>query len=86
MAAATLLAEALELARKLGYAVREEYFGGAVGGHCLFAGKKWLLLDVTQSAEEQLTDAVDAIRGEPGASRLQMTPSLATMLQFSKAA
>ena len=86
MLTATLLAEALELARKLGYSVREEYLDGAGGGHCLFGGKKWLLLDVTQSTEEQLTDAVDAIRGEPGVSRLQMTPSLAATLQFSKAA
>ena len=49
MHAAALLAEALELARQFDYQIREEYLEGAGGGHCSFAGKKWLLLDVTQS-------------------------------------
>ena len=86
MHAAKLLAEALEAARQLGYVVREEYLDGAGGGHCLFGGKKWLLLDVTQSTDEQLTDAVDALRAEPGLQQSQFTPSLAAMLHFSKAA
>jgi hypothetical protein len=86
MHTAKLLAEALEVARALGYVVREEYLEGAGGGHCLFGGKKWLLLDVTQSTDEQLTDAVDALRAEPGLRRSRLTPSLAAMLQFSKAA
>jgi hypothetical protein len=86
MHSAALLAEALEAARKLGYVVREEYLDGAGGGHCLFGGKKWLLLDVTQSTDEQLTDAVDALRAEPGLQQSQLPPSLAAMMQFSKAA
>ena len=86
MHAAALLAEALEVARKLGYVVREEYLDGAGGGHCLFGGKKWLLLDVTQPTDEQLTDAIDALRAEPELEQSQCTPSLAAMLQFRQAA
>jgi hypothetical protein len=86
MHAAQLLAEATELARRLDYHIREEYLDGAGGGHCFFAGKKWLLLDVTQSSEEQLSDVIDALRIEPGASRLPITPSLARLLKLSKAA
>ena len=59
---AKLLAEATELARRLDYTVREEYLEGAGGGHCTFGGQKWLLLDVTQSVDEQLSDVADALR------------------------
>jgi hypothetical protein len=86
MHAANLLAEAVELARQLEYTVREEYLDGAGGGHCYFGGKKWLLLDVTQSTEEQLTDVVDALQAEAGVSCLSMTPKLGQLLQTRKAA
>jgi hypothetical protein len=86
MHAANLLAEAVELARQLEYTVREEYLDGAGGGHCYFSGKKWLLLDVTQSTEEQLTDVVDALQAEAGLSRLSMTPKMGQLLQTRKAA
>jgi hypothetical protein len=76
----------MELARQLDYQVREEYLDGAGGGHCFFSGKKWLLLDVTQSPEEQLSDVVDALRTESGVWRFQVTPPLAEMLQLTKAA
>ena len=86
MHSAALLAEALELARRLGYHVREEDLEGAGGGHCSFAGKKWLLLDVTQSPREQLADALDAVRGESGVDQHPVSPSLAGMLRESRKA
>jgi hypothetical protein len=76
----------MELARQLEYHVREEDLDGAGGGHCFFSGKKWLLLDVTQSPEEQLSDVVDALRTESGVWRFQVTPQLGEMLQLTKAA
>jgi len=57
-----MLAEAIALARKLGYQIREDQLEGAGGGHCLIQGRKWLLLDITQSADEQLRDVLDAVR------------------------
>jgi hypothetical protein len=81
-----LLAEATDLARQLEYTVREEYLEGAGGGHCSFGGKKWLLLDVTQSAEEQLNDVTDALRDETGVWRLAVSAPLAEMLQLTRAA
>ena len=86
MHVARLLAEAMELARQLQYTIREEYLDGAGGGHCYFGGKKWLLLDITQSSEEQLSDVSDALRAETGLWRLPITPSLARLLQVTKAA
>ncbi len=86
MPPAKLLAEAIELARKLDYQVREEYLEGAGGGHCTFAGKKWLLLDVTQSTEEQLSDAADALRSESAVGRQGISEPLAELLFAAKAA
>ena len=57
-----MLSEAIELARKLGYQIREDQLEGAGGGHCLIRGSKWLLLDITQSADERLHDVLDAVR------------------------
>lgn len=80
MHATALLAEALELVRQFDYQIREEDLDGAGGGHCSFAGKKWLLLDVTQSAREQLADALDALRCEPAARQRTISPQLADLL------
>lgn len=86
MNAAHLLAEATELARQLQFHVREEYLEGAGGGHCSFSGKKWLLLDVTQSPEEQLSDVVDALRQVDGVWQHPVSDALAETLQLTKAA
>jgi hypothetical protein len=86
MNAAALLAEALELARQFNYQIREEYLEGAGGGHCSFAGRKWLLLDVTQSAREQLSDALDALRCEPDIRRRPQSSQLAELLGVAKRA
>ena len=86
MRTATLLAEAAELARRLEYTLREEYLDGAGGGHCTFGGRKWLLLDVTQSVDEQLSVITDALRTDDAVWRLPVSPQLALMLKRSVAA
>ena len=40
-----LLEEALELARRAGYRVRQEWLEGCAGGACVIKGQKWLFLD-----------------------------------------
>jgi hypothetical protein len=86
MQTANLLAEAAELARRLDYTLREEYLDGAGGGHCFFGGRKWLLLDVTQSVDEQLSVITDALRIDDAVWRLPVSPQLALMLKRSLAA
>jgi hypothetical protein len=86
MQTAKLLAEAIDVARQLEYTVREEYLEGAGGGHCTFGGKKWLLLDVTQSMAEQLTDVMDALRSEPAVWQRSLSTDLGQMLEVRKAA
>jgi len=83
----SLLTEAVAIAGQLGFHIREEPLEGAGGGHCLIRGQKWLLLDLTQSREEQLRDVLDAIQSEPGWKALPISSALRNYLQpLSKAA
>jgi hypothetical protein len=81
-----MLNEALDTARRLGYEVRQDWLGGDGGGHCLVRGRKWLLLDVAQSADEQLDIVAEALRGEIGADRAVRSPELAKRLHLRTAA
>ena len=84
MHTAQLLSQALDLSRRAGYQIREETLEGAGGGHCLIRGQKWLLLDLTQSHQEQLNDVLDALRAE---SRLEDVPeTLVEYLRVPRAA
>ena len=76
-----MLSHAVELARQLGYQIREDYLEGAGGGHCLIHGRKWLLLDLTQSAHQQLDDVLDAVRNDPQLCQANIPPALTDALQ-----
>jgi hypothetical protein len=75
-----LLNEAVQAARHLGYEVRQDWLGGNGGGHCLVRGRKWLLLDVAQTVDEQLDIVTDALSGEAGAKQAITSPELAKRL------
>lgn len=79
MNAVNLLSLATETARAAGYEIREEVLDGAGGGHCVIRGKKCLLLDMTQSHRDQLSDVIDALRAEPELANLH--PLLAAKLE-----
>jgi hypothetical protein len=81
-----LLNEAVDTARRLGYEVRQDWLGGNGGGHCLVRGRKWLLIDIAQSAEEQLEVVAEALRSESGANRLIRSPELAERLDVRSVA
>jgi hypothetical protein len=81
-----VLDEAVAAARRLGYEVRLDWLGGNGGGHCLVRGRKWLLLDLAQSAEEQLEVVIDALRGESGVTQSSLSAPLAERLQLQAAA
>ncbi|MCC7474319.1 MAG: hypothetical protein IT425_02895 [Pirellulales bacterium] len=86
MPTVTILKEALDVARRLGYEVRQDWLDGNGGGHCLVRGRKWLLLDVAQSADEQLDIVAGALREEQGLERTIHSPELAKRLHVSAAA
>jgi hypothetical protein len=81
-----MLNEAVDTARRLGYEVRQDWLGGNGGGHCIVRGRKWLLLDVAQSPDEQLDVVADALRSENGAGRAVRSKELAALLQLRSVA
>jgi hypothetical protein len=81
-----LLNEAVDTARRLGYEVRQDWLGGNGGGHCLVRGRKWLLLDVAQTVDEQLDVVTEALRSEAGAAKAIRSPELAKRLNARSAA
>jgi hypothetical protein len=54
-----------ELAEAAGYTVRLEWLGGAGGGACQFAGRKWIFIDLSLSVVEQLDQITAALRDDP---------------------
>jgi hypothetical protein len=80
-----LLNEALDVARRVGYEVRQDWLGGNGGGHCLVRGRKWLLLDLAQTAGEQLEVVTDALRGDVGAQDEVRSRELADRLRLRAA-
>jgi hypothetical protein len=81
-----LLKEAVEAAQQLGYEVRQDWLGGNGGGHCLVRGRKWVLLDLAQTPDEQLDVLADALRGETGAARVVKSRELAARLNVRSVA
>ena len=81
-----LLSEAITVAQGTGYQIREEALEGAGGGHCLIRGQKWLLLDLTQSHQEQLNDVLDALRCELDLPWDSLPQALVVHLKLPKAA
>ena len=57
-----LLAQALDVAESLGYGIRHEWLGGATGGVCEIAGKRWLFVDLALNPIEQLDQVTEALR------------------------
>lgn len=59
-----LLDQAIALAGRLGYRVRQEWLGGSGGGGCEIRGEKWLFVDLAQTPAEQFTQVLEALRTE----------------------
>ena len=81
-----LLEQALDLAGRLGYQIRQEWLGGTGGGGCELAGRKILFLDLALGPIEQLEQVLDALRGQPDALRLPMPHQLRDLLAVRKSA
>ena len=86
MHTAQLLSQAIDLSRRAGFRIREESLEGAGGGHCLIRGQKWLLLDLTQTQKEQLSDVLDALRSEPQLELADVPETLVEYLRVPRAA
>src|SRR3954447_25321968 len=71
-----LLEQALELARRSGYRVRQEWLEGSAGGACTIGGQKWLFLDPARPRQEQLGEVLDALWGDPDVTAIDVSAEL----------
>jgi hypothetical protein len=60
-----LLAEAAQVARDLGYTVREEPLGDLLGGRCELGGAVQVLLNLEHPAAERLDRLLRALADDP---------------------
>jgi hypothetical protein len=81
-----MLEQALDLAARLGYAVRQEWLAGAGGGGCELKGRKLFFLDLDLGPDEQLQQVLETLRREPAAPGLPMPQELGELLQVRKIA
>ena len=81
-----LLQQAVDLAERLGYKVRQEWLGGSGGGGCELYGRKVLFLDLATGPEDQFDQVLDTLRHEPDAAALPMAYQLRELLKPRKTA
>ena len=60
-----MLEQALDLAKRLGYTIRQEGLAGRGGGGCELKGRKLFFLDLDLGPAEQLEEALETLRREP---------------------
>jgi hypothetical protein len=86
MHAVELLDQAIDLAKQLGYSVRQDFFAGCGGGGCELKGRKFLFLDLDLTPDEQLEQVALALRNEPTAAAFPLSRELAELLKVRRIA
>ena len=81
-----MLEQALDLAVRLGYTVRQEWLAGSGGGGCELKGRKLFFLDLDLGPDEQLEQVLETLRREPDAVTLPMPQELRELLKVRKSA
>jgi hypothetical protein len=81
-----ILEQALDLAVRLGYTVRQECFAGSGGGACQLKGRKILFVDLDLGPAEQLDQVATALQHEPITATLPISRELGELLKVRKIA
>lgn len=81
-----MLEQALDLATRFGYTIRQECLAGCGGGGCELKGQKLFFLDLDLAPDEQLEQMLETLRREPEAVNLSMPHELQDMLKVRKIA
>jgi hypothetical protein len=81
-----ILEQALDLASRLGYTIRQELLAGNGGGGCELKGRKLFFLDLDLAPDEQLEQVLNTLRREPEAVNLPMPHELRERLKVRKVA
>ena len=81
-----MLREAVSLAKRAGYGVREEWLDGIGGGSCEVNGRKSIFIDLTLSPADQLDQILEALRHDPAVITRPMPHQLRHCLELRKSA
>jgi hypothetical protein len=81
-----ILEQALDLASRLGYTIRQESLAGNGGGGCELKGRKLFFLDLDLAPDEQLEQVLHTLRREPEAVNLPMPHELRERLKVRRIA
>ncbi|MFH1264819.1 MAG: hypothetical protein ABIK89_03785 [Planctomycetota bacterium] len=81
-----LLEEAITLAEKAGYQVRQEWLGGNGGGDCEIKGQRWIFLDLAVGPLDHLELVLQVLQREPNAVSMRMPHELRDLLALRKSA
>jgi hypothetical protein len=81
-----LLEEAIALAERLGYHVRQEWLGESGGGACQIKGRKSIFLDLAVGPLDQLEQVVATLRSEPDALAVPISNALRELFRVRKSA
>ena len=83
---AQLLQEAVRLAGRLGYEIRQDWLGGGSGGACEIRGRKLMFIDLAVDIEEQLEQVVDGLRHDARIYAVPLSSAMQELLGVRKAA
>ncbi|MEN6451957.1 MAG: hypothetical protein ABFC96_15825 [Thermoguttaceae bacterium] len=75
-----LLEQAMELAARLGYTIRQDSMAGH-GGYCELKGKKLFFLDLDLGPDDQLEQLVDTLRLDPATASQPIPEGLRPLLR-----
>jgi len=81
-----VLEQALDLANRLGYEIRQEWLGGNGGGGCELMGRKLLFIDLALGPVDQLDQVIDTLRRDPKVANLPVPYQLRQSLAMRKSA
>lgn len=85
MHAVELLEQAIALADRLGWAVRQDWFGGSHAGTCELKGRRFIFIDLATSPREQLDQVLEALRSLPNLDQTAVPAPLQALLGLRKA-
>lgn len=73
-----VLEEAIQIAKSSGFEVRHEWLAETAGGPCRIGTKHVLFVDLSLTADEQLSQVLDGLRS---CEQLKLSDSTSTVLQ-----
>src|SRR5262245_28924543 len=80
-----MLDAALALAKECGFLVRQDWLAGTPAGTCQFKGRRWLIVDMSQSPRDQLDAVLAALAELPQIPQASANPALQSLLRMRSA-